>query len=466
MLTRKHSIHGRFMMAFSAFTTIMLFAALGISTAWFFHYERQEMREALLVDAAIVAAQSSAAVMFNDVQAMTENLEVLHHVKAVRWAILVADGKRLTHYGQVPEDLYSLQRELRENGGVIEHLDRIVLSQNIVYDDITRGELLLGADLTELNVQFGAVVLFGVLLVAVFMFIALPVFHHIVGTISGPLGELARLSQLISTHGDQGIRVRIPYQDEVGRLGAAFNSMLDSLAQRDQSLRKSRDQLRALNAHQQAIREEERTRIAHEIHDDLGQRLTALKLEIARHLGERNGSMDPEALKIGCMVDDTVKAVREISWDLRPSVLDTLGLTAAIEWLGEDFQRRMATRCRVTVPTQELRVDPEVATHLFRICQELLTNVARHAQASRVEIRLEAAQRLTLEVSDNGIGIQASSRGEKSLGLLGIRERTHRLGGVVTIDSTPEFQGTRVRVTTPYILPAEANLLPSNGDSP
>lgn len=282
--------------------------------------------------------------------------------------------------------------------------------------------------------HLGAAALYAMALWLTSLLLALPLIHRLVKAVSDPLAELARRSQLVIA-ADAGTPP--PRQDEVERLGESLNHMVDSLA-------RSRDQLRALNARLQAVREEERTRIAREIHDELGQRLTAIKLDVARRYGEEAGD-------IAATLDQAVQAVREISWELRPSVLDTLGLTAAIEWLGEDFQRRMATRCKVSVPQPAPAVDADTATELFRICQELLTNITRHARASRVDIALTlAADELHLEVRDNGVGIAPGSAARPSLGLLGIRERAQRLGGRVRIASLPEIEGTRVSVAVPW----------------
>lgn len=450
MAARKRSIHARLMMAFSAFSASMLLAAFAIGVGWFFFFEREEMRSELEVNSAIIATQSTAALMFRDVTAMEENLSVFKHVSIVRWATLSSEGRIFATYGTPPSNLDGNGEYRSLQDGTTERFDQIILRKPLIQNGVRRGELTVKADLTNLNVQFVAVLLIGALLIFVFMAIALPVFHRIVATISEPLGELSRITRLISAHGDQGARVTVRYKDEVGRLSDSFNEMLDSLAQRDQSLRSSRDQLRALNERLHSVREDERTRIAHEIHDELGQRLTAIKLEISRKIATGASPNDPELGAIARMVDETVKTVREISWELRPSVLDTLGLKAAIEWLGEDFQRRMGTRCLVTLPDHEPDVSPEVSTHLFRICQELLTNVSRHSRASRVGIQLTAKDFLELQVSDDGIGFQATGNEEKSLGLLGVRERTHQLGGIATIETTPQFQGTRITIRAPY----------------
>jgi PAS domain S-box-containing protein len=217
------------------------------------------------------------------------------------------------------------------------------------------------------------------------------------------------------------------------------------------------DQLRALTARIEAIREDERTSIAREIHDELGQAMTALKMDISwvtRRL------RDPDAIsgkldEMSRATDAVIQSVRRISAELRPGILDDVGLRAAIEWQGEEFQRRTGTSVQVTGEVGDLQLERGLATAVFRIFQETLTNVARHAGATRVDVRLwlERGQ-LRLEIADDGIGLPEISPGRSSLGLLGMRERARRLGGECRIERAPEG-GTRVSVTMPLRFPAE-----------
>jgi signal transduction histidine kinase len=190
------------------------------------------------------------------------------------------------------------------------------------------------------------------------------------------------------------------------------------------------DQLRELSTRIEAIREDERTGIAREIHDELGQALTALKMDLA-WIARR--SSDPAIVdKLGEMsrsTDEMVAAIRRISAELRPGILDDLGLVAAIEWQAEQFAARFGIPCEVSSTLGELQLERGVATGVFRVFQESLTNVARHANATRVDVRLFLeAGRLALEVADDGVGVRVTSP-SGSLGLLGMRERARRLGG-------------------------------------
>ena len=225
-------------------------------------------------------------------------------------------------------------------------------------------------------------------------------------------------------------------------------------AQLQASLRR----LRKLSRRLEGIREEERGRIARELHDELGVGLTCLKIDISRLgglLGERLGTaervkVDERIKGMKEQVDATIASVQRIVAELRPGVLDDLGLVAAIEWQCRDFQRRTGITCRCAVSHEDLRVDPEHATAVFRICQEALTNVARHAQATTVDVRLEdLGTGVLLQVQDNGRGIPPDRLVDaKSFGLLGMRERASLLGGDVQIDSR-EGEGTTIALRLP-----------------
>lgn len=221
-------------------------------------------------------------------------------------------------------------------------------------------------------------------------------------------------------------------------------------------LKNSREQLRRLSAHTQSAREEERTRISREIHDELGQALTGLKMDLSwleKKLKEGPQLSTAIQEKIAAMfglINSTIKSIRKISSELRPGVLDYLGLPAAIEWQAQEFQSRTGIECRILNIPKELNLDQDFSTALFRIFQETLTNVARHAQATLIEINLILQKRnIILQIHDNGKGItQEEIINSKSFGILGMRERTFLLGGEFTISGIPNG-GTTVTVTIP-----------------
>jgi two-component system, NarL family, sensor histidine kinase UhpB len=209
--------------------------------------------------------------------------------------------------------------------------------------------------------------------------------------------------------------------------------------------------LRELSASVVEAREEERRRIARELHDELGQRLTALKIDLATLTAQAAWPADDTRVAgMQAMLDDTLASVRRIASDLRPLMLDDLGLNAAIEWLARDASRRIGIPVHTRLPLDEPAVDQRVATALYRMVQEALTNVARHAQAQSVEVALQAQERqLVLTVADDGVGLseQALQRAG-SFGLMGLRERAHGLGGTIDVGAR-RGGGTQLTVRLP-----------------
>jgi signal transduction histidine kinase len=235
----------------------------------------------------------------------------------------------------------------------------------------------------------------------------------------------------------------------------AFTDITDRKRTEEQ-LRDTLDRARTLSQRVNAVREEERTRIARELHDELGVRLTCLKLDLAR-LQSVNGkpSLTPHkmAARIRSMtaeVDATIVSVQGLVAELRPGVLDDLGLVAAIEWQCQDFERRSGIRCCCEARKGDIQLDRPQATAAFRICQEALTNVARHAKATSIRVLVEQLNGdLLLEIQDNGRGIPVEKLTDSaSLGLLGMRERAASLGGRIEISGQPG-KGTTVMLRLP-----------------
>lgn len=226
--------------------------------------------------------------------------------------------------------------------------------------------------------------------------------------------------------------------------------------QTEEALRYSREMLRHMVSHQEHVKEDERKRIAREIHDDLGQNLLALRLDIVM-LHERTRQRHPHlhrktraALE---HIDTTMKAVRTAINNLRPTVLD-LGLNAAIEWLVKDFEQRNGIGCDLVMDQGDLVIDDERATALFRILQESFNNVLRHAKANHVRVEVHSdADILFMSITDNGVGFFPGCRRKaNSFGLLGITERVNALHGKLTIDSSPD-KGTCLSISLPLKAP-------------
>ena len=225
----------------------------------------------------------------------------------------------------------------------------------------------------------------------------------------------------------------------------------------EDALRQSQVELRELSAQVLQAREDEKTRIARELHDELGQQLTALKMDLAwarekvpAPLTELAGKLE----RMDATLDTTVTATRRISADLRPLMLDDLGLAEAAEWLAEDFEQRTGIVCSLALEDSEAisRLDAATSTALYRILQESLTNVARHARAGHVGIELAIdGEEVVLSVEDDGQGISDNDRRKtRSFGLKGLRERAHYLGGISRIEAGSQG-GTLVAVRVPAL---------------
>ncbi|MBI0329746.1 PAS domain-containing sensor histidine kinase [Burkholderia plantarii] len=258
--------------------------------------------------------------------------------------------------------------------------------------------------------------------------------------------------------------------DGDGKLYTVMMRDVTERVQAENALKASREELRELSANLQRVREEEKTRIARELHDDLGQQLTALKMDLSavEHRLLRDGTGDAHASvveplrEMRRLIDATVASVRRIAADLRPVMLDDLGLVPAIEWLANDFTNRYGIDVERRIEPGDVRFPNATATALFRIVQEALTNVARHAEASRVELTLGIEDRqCLLRIVDDGVGADhADGRrapDDKSFGLLGIRERAHMLGGTVRIE-TARDRGYALTITIPLPSTQDPNL--------
>jgi PAS domain S-box-containing protein len=219
-------------------------------------------------------------------------------------------------------------------------------------------------------------------------------------------------------------------------------------------LHESQGKLRSLARHLLSAREEERRKVAQEIHDELGQTLTGLSMDLrwlARRLGQSPSPVQEKLRAVIDLSDQTIRMVQRISSSLRPRMLDDLGLGPALEWLTGGFSRRLGIPCSVAVNAGGSRIGGNAATTLFRIVQEALTNVARHARASRVSIDLrEVGDSLALQIHDDGIGIsEADAASPRSFGLIGLRERVQELDGDIAIHGEPGA-GTTISISIPF----------------
>jgi PAS domain S-box-containing protein len=257
------------------------------------------------------------------------------------------------------------------------------------------------------------------------------------------------------------LELELRFQQRAEVLAAVNHELRTEIEEREhveRQLRTSLDQLRALAGRLQSVREEERTSIAREIHDELGQACTAIKMDLAlirRRLTQKQAHLRAKVDSALQLVDNMIVNLRRIASELRPRTLDHLGLPAALESQAQEFESRTTIRCTVTLPQEPPTLDADRATAIFRIFQESLTNVARHAHATRVDARLERDQdQLVFQVRDNGRGFDPEeAKARRSLGLIGMQERALLLSGDLKIEGIP---GTGTTLTLRIPLPRSA----------
>ncbi len=269
------------------------------------------------------------------------------------------------------------------------------------------------------------------------------------------LRDLRQLARATQKFGSGALDARAPVpvpRGEIRDVTLSFNSMADALEQRHTEAVAAQERLRALSRHLHVAREEEAARIARELHDQLGQELTILRLELENF--RRRGVPDPRVLSwigdMGERIDAAMDTVRRLASELRPGVLDRLGLVPGLEWLFRDFERHAGVAVDFVAAGIAADLDADIATALFRIAQEALTNVARHSRAKLVEVHLRQQKgRITLRLHDNGCGFEPSKVRSPSIGLLGMEERARLVGGEVRVESAPGA-GTTVVAEIPH----------------
>lgn len=365
------------------------------------------------------------AIYFGDRAALEEALSGARRDRDVAYIIVTgANGQRLSQFH--PEraasaGLHRVTTPIRDGN---RELARLHIGMSLAR---------LNREVTQMRVAIGALSAFilalGVLAVA-----------FLSNVLTRPLRDVAAGAQRIAA-GDLAHRVPEGGRDEIGQLATSFNDMAARVAERDASLRQ-------LSKRMLSIQEQERVRIAREVHDELGQALTAMKIDL-RQLAQRQPSLAEPLGAISRTVDNTVDLVRRIATDLRPAILDDLGVTAALEQQLRRLRESTGMQTTLTV-AEEPELDMLTGVTLYRIAQEGLANVIRHAEATEVEVALAIENgSAVLEIRDNGKGMSREQiDSARSLGLLGMRERAELLGGSVAIESRPGA-GTCVRATLP-----------------
>ncbi|MCC7381924.1 MAG: HAMP domain-containing protein [Deltaproteobacteria bacterium] len=302
--------------------------------------------------------------------------------------------------------------------------------------------------------------LVGLVLVTIFT-----IFAALLAAELSVLRELRALTRAVRRFGSGDLSARAPLpgsHGELRELAVSFSNMAEALALRQVEAMEAQDQLRALSRRLQVVRDQEAGRIARELHDELGQVLTGLKIELSRMRrvhggGAMHSAAEDSMRQMSEHIDGAIDTVRRISSELRPPVLDRLGLAAALSWLVQEQEAQTDVAMIFNVSSLQEPIESLVSTTLFRIVQEALTNVARHASATVVTIDLvEKDATLVLTIHDNGKGIEPEAiDGPESLGILGMRERIHLLGGSWSIHGEPG-RGTTIVAQVPRQPPISA----------
>ena len=432
--------------------------------------------------ATMTAFSTGAALFTEDTAAANEALASACQDSNLVFAVLTnAGGFVFSSYNLDAANQYNFRGIDDSQADPSDH-DILATTTPVLHNKRVIGQLFVGMSLSGLHEQIRETKL-AILLVSFLVFFGgAIVVYGLTTVLTKPLRQMADTAGRIA-EGDLTQRASVQSSDEVGQLATIFNEMVASLAstqkqlqdinaelekrveertrqlaRSESALRKSGEQLRALSTHLEKVREDERTYLAREIHDVLGQMLTAINIDIAvaeKHLVKAAPSQPVEQAlaqmhTLSDLVQVTIHNIRRLALELRPDVLDSLGLVPALEWQAQEFQRRTGLTCELHVRTEVSDIDEQRSIALFRIFQEALTNIARHAQATRVEVRFEEVNDfLVLEVTDDGQGIRQSDiLNIESLGILGMRERALSLGGEVRIVGKSGC-GTTVTVEIP-----------------
>ncbi|GEM_PF-2278078 len=456
---RKLNLRGKLILLL---LTMAVFTLL-VSTSFFVFHDLDIFKKNLVQHIKVLGDaagnMSRAAILFDDPKRAKEILESLFHQEnQIEFAALYdSKGKAVVRYNRNSQETFQDPSLKKTDAKFLN--SHFELISDIFLKNKRIGQVYIYANMDEFNAQLIKNLYWVGLILIVTLIGSFALSIPLQSIISKPIISLAAMEKKVSQKGDYSLRAFHDSADEIGILYQRFNEMLSQIEVRDkdlvqykQHLEVSCDQLRDLNKRLQAIREEESSRISREVHDELGQMLTALKMDLTalKNMPPHPQKMMSEKIeKISKFVDQTIDTVRKIATDLRPEVLDHLGLSEALEWYAEEFQDRMGRKWEFEFDLQEISIDSELAMALFRIYQESLTNIARHANAKKINVILASKQtKLILEIQDNGVGMTNEDVPKYSLGLMGMKERARVWNGKVTLFGNPDF-GTSIKVEIP-----------------
>jgi signal transduction histidine kinase len=443
------------------------------------YFQREQEHQALALVQSKVQNTSEMVALAVGIALNSNNFQAVH--EALIWArqdanlsyILVEDnsGNDLANINK-----NNLSEDVREKitaTGVVKIGKIMNAAIDIRFANYKYGKLILGYSLANVYQKIYDNLLKGILICLVILFFAVVLTLYFSNIITCHI-RILRDAAYDFTKGKEDARVQINSTDEIGELSLAFNHMIETIQnnfkslkranlllasevserkQAEDELRFSREQLRNLSNRLQSVREEEKSYIAREIHDELGQSLTALSMDLAwleKKIPERDEAVVKKIESMELFIQNTVQTIHQIITELRPQILDVMGIMEALKWQTREFQKRTGIHCEIFSTQEEIDLDPDRSITLFRIYQESLTNVARHAEAKKVTSHFQVfPDRLELEVRDDGKGIPEDKVfSETSFGLLGMRERVLLWGGQVKIMGSLGI-GTTVQVSIP-----------------
>lgn len=328
-------------------------------------------------------------------------------------------------------------------------------------DPIQRKDSIIGVvritvDKKTLQTRLTGLFFRSVLIGTAFLLVGFGAIYLIVKGVTKPLKKLTEGVTLLGM-GGKVEKISVETKDEIWRLAGAFNTMSESLKEREKALRESEKRLRSLSSELLRAQEKERKRLSNELHDELGQSLALLKhrlRSIERGVGEHQPSLRKECEETSRFIDETIESVRRLSRDLSPSILEDLGLSAALRWLLDSFGERHSIQMSFDVDGIDGLFSQETQTNLYRISQEALTNIGRHSEASRILFAVQKNENhVSFVVEDNGKGfdvtqIRSRLSHEKGMGLAAMAERAHMLGATFHIWSLLG-DGTRISLKIP-----------------
>jgi signal transduction histidine kinase len=478
---------------FSVFASLI--AVISISfTAFIIYSERESLTEALIKEGRLLANdlayRSRIGVFSEDDEMLKDSLRgVLMHEGVLEASVYNLKGdllKKEERPGGLGQEKATQDHRESENqilSNVEKYVSPFHVEQNgtfqfwapvlsrsefsgeeaLLFGDnpIQRKDSIIGVaritvDKKTLQTRLKALLFRSLLIGTAFLFLGFGAIYLIVKAVTKPLKKLTEGVTLLGM-GGKVEKISVETRDEIWRLAGAFNRMSESLKERERALRESEKRLRSLSSELLRAQEKERKRLSNELHDELGQCLALLKhrlRSIEKEVGEHHPSLRKECEETSRFVDDIIESVRRLSRDLSPSILEDLGLSAALRWLLESFGERHTIRMSFDVDGIDDLFSQETQTNLYRISQEALTNIGRHAEASQIRFALQKNENhVSFVVEDNGKGFDVAQVGsrlshEKGMGLAAMAERAHMFGATFHIWSQLG-KGTRISLKIP-----------------